>query len=117
MVQVIQEFGVIGLGRMGGGLAMQALGKNMVVAGFELRGASASRLSCARNLWITLALVRVYWRRKAAGRGFVGRSAREAARRAVKIVSVGRGPGCWTARAVQVRDEDGRKGAFLPPGR
>jgi hypothetical protein len=41
MVQAIQEFGVIGLGRMGGGLAKQALGK-MVVAGFELRGASAA---------------------------------------------------------------------------
>jgi 6-phosphogluconate dehydrogenase len=41
MVQVINEFGVVGLGRMGGGLAMQALEKRMVVAGFELRGASA----------------------------------------------------------------------------
>ncbi len=41
MVQVMQEFGVVGLGRMGGGLAMQALGKKMEVAGFELRGASA----------------------------------------------------------------------------
>ncbi len=30
---------------------------------------------------------------------------------------VGRIPGRWTARAVQVRDEDGRKGAFPPPGR
>jgi 6-phosphogluconate dehydrogenase len=40
MVKVANEFGVIGLGRMGGGLAMQALGKKMVVAGFELRGAS-----------------------------------------------------------------------------
>jgi 6-phosphogluconate dehydrogenase len=40
MVQVINEFGVVGLGRMGGGLAMQALEKKMVVAGFELRGAS-----------------------------------------------------------------------------
>jgi len=47
----------------------------------------------------------------------VGRSAREAARRAVKVDPVGRGPGRWTARAVQVRDEDGRKGAFPPPGR
>jgi 6-phosphogluconate dehydrogenase len=35
------EFGVVGLGRMGGGLAMQALEKKMTVAGFELRGASA----------------------------------------------------------------------------
>lgn len=40
MVKVTNEFGVIGLGRMGGGLAMQALEKKMVVAGFELRGAS-----------------------------------------------------------------------------
>jgi hypothetical protein len=30
-------------------------------------------------------VVRVYWRRKIAGRDFVGRSAREAARRAVKV--------------------------------
>ena len=41
MVNVMNEFGVVGLGRMGGGLAMQALEKKMVVAGFELRGASA----------------------------------------------------------------------------
>jgi len=41
MTKVANEFGVVGLGRMGGGLAMQALGKKMVVAGFELRGASA----------------------------------------------------------------------------
>jgi 6-phosphogluconate dehydrogenase len=40
MLKLANEFGVIGLGRMGGGLAMQALGKKMVVAGFELRGAS-----------------------------------------------------------------------------
>jgi 6-phosphogluconate dehydrogenase len=40
MVEVLNEFGVVGLGRMGGGLAIQALGKKMVVAGFELRGAS-----------------------------------------------------------------------------
>ena len=41
MAKAENEFGIVGLGRMGGGLAMQALGKNMVVAGFELRGASA----------------------------------------------------------------------------
>src|SRR5512134_662738 len=41
MVSVAKEFGVVGLGRMGGGLAMQALGKNMAVAGFEPRGAPA----------------------------------------------------------------------------
>jgi 6-phosphogluconate dehydrogenase len=41
MVQVLNEFGVVGLGRMGGGLAMQALEKKMNVAGYELRGASA----------------------------------------------------------------------------
>ena len=35
---------------------------------------------------------------KGAGRGFVGRSAREAARRAVKVDPAGRGPGRWTAR-------------------
>jgi 6-phosphogluconate dehydrogenase len=41
MVELANEFGVVGLGRMGGGLAMQALEKKIVVAGFELRGASA----------------------------------------------------------------------------
>ena len=40
MEKAANEFGVVGLGRMGGGLAMQALEKKMVVAGFELRGAS-----------------------------------------------------------------------------
>jgi len=35
----------------------------------------------------------------------------------VKADPVGRGPGRWTARAVQVRDEDGRKGAFPLPDR
>jgi len=41
MANAANEFGIVGLGRMGGGLAIQALGKKMVVAGFELRGASA----------------------------------------------------------------------------
>jgi 6-phosphogluconate dehydrogenase len=41
MAKVVNEFGVVGLGRMGGGLSLQALEKKMVVAGFELRGASA----------------------------------------------------------------------------
>ena len=41
MAKVANEFGVVGLGRMGGGLSLQALEKKMVVAGFELRGASA----------------------------------------------------------------------------
>jgi 6-phosphogluconate dehydrogenase len=41
MGKFANEFGVVGLGRMGGGLAMQALEKKMIVAGFELRGASA----------------------------------------------------------------------------
>ncbi|MHB8078021.1 MAG: phosphogluconate dehydrogenase (NAD(+)-dependent, decarboxylating) [Candidatus Krumholzibacteriia bacterium] len=35
------EFGVIGLGRMGGNLAHQALEKGMKVAGYELKGAPA----------------------------------------------------------------------------
>ena len=41
MAKVESEFGVVGLGRMGGGLALQALEKKMTVAGFELRGAPA----------------------------------------------------------------------------
>ena len=41
MAKVVNEFGVVGLGRMGGGLSLQALEKKMVVAGLELRGASA----------------------------------------------------------------------------
>jgi len=45
MVKAANEFGVVGLGRMGGGLAVQALGKKMVVAGFELR---AHPRSCAK---------------------------------------------------------------------
>ncbi len=32
-LKVTNEFGVVGLGRMGGGLAKQALGKKMVVVG------------------------------------------------------------------------------------
>lgn len=35
------QFGVIGLGRMGGGLALQALQKKMLVAGFDIRGATS----------------------------------------------------------------------------
>jgi 6-phosphogluconate dehydrogenase len=38
------EFGVVGLGRMGGGLAQQALGKGMRVAGFTLGGTRAELL-------------------------------------------------------------------------
>ena len=39
-----QEFGVVGLGRIGGGLALQALGKGMRVAGFTLGGAGQELL-------------------------------------------------------------------------
>jgi 6-phosphogluconate dehydrogenase len=35
------EFGVVGLGRMGGNLALQAMDKGIKVAGYELKGASA----------------------------------------------------------------------------
>jgi len=35
-----EELGVVGLGRMGGGLALQALERGMMVAGFARRGAS-----------------------------------------------------------------------------
>ncbi|MEZ0335405.1 MAG: NADP-dependent phosphogluconate dehydrogenase [Gemmatimonadales bacterium] len=41
MAQMRQEFGVVGLGRMGGGLALQALEKGMNVAGFTQGGPSA----------------------------------------------------------------------------
>ncbi len=40
-----REFGVVGLGRMGGGLAQQALEKGMKVAGFELHGAPRELLA------------------------------------------------------------------------
>jgi 6-phosphogluconate dehydrogenase len=39
-----QEFGVVGLGRIGGGLALQALGKGMRVVGFTLGGAGSELL-------------------------------------------------------------------------
>jgi 6-phosphogluconate dehydrogenase len=39
MAEARHEFGVVGLGRMGGGLALQALEKGMKVAGFSLGGA------------------------------------------------------------------------------
>jgi 6-phosphogluconate dehydrogenase len=39
-----QEFGVVGLGRIGGGLALQALEKGMRVAGFTLGGAGQELL-------------------------------------------------------------------------
>jgi 6-phosphogluconate dehydrogenase len=39
-----QEFGVVGLGRIGGGLALQALGKGMQVSGFTLGGAAPELL-------------------------------------------------------------------------
>lgn len=35
-----REFGIVGLGRMGGGLALQALEKNIRVVGFDTHGAS-----------------------------------------------------------------------------
>jgi 6-phosphogluconate dehydrogenase (decarboxylating) len=39
-----QEFGVIGLGRIGGGLALQALQKGMRVVGYTLGGAGSELL-------------------------------------------------------------------------
>jgi len=45
MVKVANEFGVVGLGRMGGGLAVQALGKRMVVAASS---SGAHPRSCAK---------------------------------------------------------------------
>src|SRR5262245_27208101 len=41
VANVAREFGVVGLGRMGGGLALQALEKGMRVVGFDSRGAPA----------------------------------------------------------------------------
>ena len=38
MADYPQEFGVVGLGRMGGGLALQAVEKGMRVAGYDVRG-------------------------------------------------------------------------------
>lgn len=40
MKNVTQQFGIVGLGRMGGGLALQALSRGMRVAGFTLGSAS-----------------------------------------------------------------------------
>jgi 6-phosphogluconate dehydrogenase len=40
MADVKREFGVVGLGRIGGGLAVQALGKGMRVVGFDIAGPS-----------------------------------------------------------------------------
>ena len=44
MASVAREFGVIGLGRMGGGLAVQAMEKGMRVAGYDPRGAPPDML-------------------------------------------------------------------------
>ena len=38
MTDVKREFGVIGLGRMGANLSLQALEKGMRVVGFDIRG-------------------------------------------------------------------------------
>lgn len=40
MVEYSQEFGVVGLGRMGGGLALQAVEKDIRVVGYDVRGVS-----------------------------------------------------------------------------
>lgn len=40
MKTATREFGIVGLGRMGGGLALQALEKNIRVVGFDTHGAS-----------------------------------------------------------------------------
>ena len=41
MIPVKREFGVVGLGRMGGNLSLQALEKGMRVVGFEIKAPSA----------------------------------------------------------------------------
>src|SRR5436190_2233137 len=41
MTDVKREFGVVGLGRMGGGLALQARGKGMNVVGYDPAGLKA----------------------------------------------------------------------------
>src|SRR5262245_5037107 len=40
----VLEFGIVGLGRMGGGLTLQALEKGMRVAGYEPKGAAPELL-------------------------------------------------------------------------
>ena len=40
MVEVKREFGVVGLGRMGANLSLQALEKGMRVVGFDIKGVS-----------------------------------------------------------------------------
>jgi 6-phosphogluconate dehydrogenase len=44
MTDVRREFGVVGLGRMGGNLALQAMGKGIKVAGYDLHGAGPDLL-------------------------------------------------------------------------
>ena len=40
MVEVKREFGVVGLGRMGANLSLQALEKGLRVVGFDIKGVS-----------------------------------------------------------------------------
>ena len=40
MKTATREFGIVGLNRMGGGLVLQALEKNIRVVGFDTHGAS-----------------------------------------------------------------------------
>ncbi|HEY7479170.1 MAG TPA: NADP-dependent phosphogluconate dehydrogenase [Gemmatimonadales bacterium] len=49
MMEARHEFGVVGLGRMGGGLALQALEKGMKVAGFSLGGAGPELIRAGLN--------------------------------------------------------------------
>ena len=44
MKDVKREFGVIGLGRMGGNLSLNALEKGIRVVGYDIRGASQELL-------------------------------------------------------------------------
>ena len=41
MADMKREFGIIGLGRMGANLSLQALEKGMRVVGFDIKGVSA----------------------------------------------------------------------------
>ncbi len=40
MANIKKEFGVVGLGRMGANLSLQALEKGMRVVGFDIKGVS-----------------------------------------------------------------------------
>ncbi|MGH8489993.1 MAG: hypothetical protein ACREXS_14280 [Gammaproteobacteria bacterium] len=46
MKTATREFRIVGLGRMGGGIALQALEKNIRVVGLDTHGASTDHDAC-----------------------------------------------------------------------